>query len=124
MFLVVFVRTTYYGFTSLTQCSNTLDATGQITASIRLTRSWKMTTAKPSTGFRLHHIGLRVASLERSINFYSEVFGLQEIGRVPLDTVSIVFLGYVDREGPDVPLFAREGVLELIGPNVTASLAI
>ncbi|KAH9204994.1 glyoxalase family protein [Leptodontidium sp. 2 PMI_412] len=64
-------------------------------------------------GFRMTHVGLRVANLEKSVNFYSGMFGMKELGRMPLDTVTIVFLGYADSAASDIPLFAREGVLEL-----------
>ncbi|KAG4426298.1 hypothetical protein IFR04_000481 [Cadophora malorum] len=68
-------------------------------------------------GFRMTHVGLRVADIERSIGFYSGVFGMKELGRMPLNTVTVVFLGYADSAPSDVPLFAREGVLELVCPT-------
>ncbi|KAH7086238.1 glyoxalase family protein [Paraphoma chrysanthemicola] len=68
-------------------------------------------------GFRLTHVGLRVADLDRSIAFYSGVFGMSELYRMPLDTVTVVFLAYADSAAPDTPLFAREGVLELVCPK-------
>jgi len=69
-------------------------------------------------GFRLTHLGLRVANLEKSIDFYSGMFGMKELGRMPLDTVTVVFLGYADSAAPDTPLFAREGILELVCAKV------
>ena len=40
----------------------------------------------------LHHVGIHVASLERSIAFYGAVFGLPVVARVTLGTEQIVFL--------------------------------
>ena len=68
------------------------------------------------------HVGLRVAEIERSIDFYSGVFGMKELGRMPLDTVTVVFLGYADSAASDIPLFAREGVLELVCAKVRLNL--
>lgn len=65
----------------------------------------------PTKGFKLNHVGLQVADIDRSVAFYSSAFGLKELGRMSLDTVTVVFLGYPD---PSAPLFAREGVLELV----------
>ncbi|KAM5374296.1 hypothetical protein ACJZ2D_006621 [Fusarium nematophilum] len=76
-----------------------------------------MESKAPTKGFRLTHVGLRVADIDRSISFYSGIFGMKELGRMPLDTVTIVFLGYADSVAPDTPLFAREGVLELVCPK-------
>ncbi|KAJ3535076.1 hypothetical protein NM208_g7287 [Fusarium decemcellulare] len=73
-----------------------------------------MTSEGPTRGFRLTHIGLRVADIDRSIAFYSGRFGMKELGRMPLDTVTIAFLGYPDSVAPETPLFGREGVLELV----------
>ncbi|KAH7079931.1 glyoxalase family protein [Paraphoma chrysanthemicola] len=76
-----------------------------------------MASSSVPKGFRLTHVGLRVANLERSIDFYSGVFGMTELYRMPLDTVTVVFLAYADSAAPDTPLFAREGVLELVCPK-------
>ncbi|WAO91598.1 Hypothetical protein NCS54_00907600 [Fusarium falciforme] len=73
-----------------------------------------MTSEGPTKGFRLTHVGLRVADIDRSIAFYSGIFGMKELGRMPLDTVTIAFVGYPDSVAPETPLFAREGVLELV----------
>ncbi|UPK92043.1 hypothetical protein LCI18_002978 [Fusarium solani-melongenae] len=73
-----------------------------------------MTSEGPTKGFRLTHVGLRVADLDRSIAFYSGIFGMKELGRMPMDTVTIAFVGYPDSVAPETPLFAREGVLELV----------
>jgi lactoylglutathione lyase len=71
-------------------------------------------------GFRMNHIGIRVANLEKSIEFYSGVLGMQELHRMALDTVTVVFLGYPDPAGSETPVFAREGVLEIVCPKVGA----
>ncbi|KAF2845551.1 Glyoxalase/Bleomycin resistance protein/Dihydroxybiphenyl dioxygenase [Plenodomus tracheiphilus IPT5] len=82
-----------------------------------------MASSTPTKGFRLNHIGLRVADMEKSIGFYSGVFGMQELLRMPLDTVTIVFLGYADAADSDLPVFARQGVLELVcAKNSSAAL--
>lgn len=77
-----------------------------------------MSSPTPTAGFRMNHTGLRVASLEKSIDFYSSVFGMTELLRMPLDTVTIVFFGYADALDADLPPFARQGVLELVCPKV------
>ena len=64
------------------------------------------------------HVGLRVANMEKSVEFYSRIFGMEELARMPLETVTVVFLGYADSVPSDIPLFAREGVLELVCPKV------
>ncbi|KAL6230913.1 hypothetical protein BDW75DRAFT_234047 [Aspergillus navahoensis] len=61
-----------------------------------------MTSASPTSRFRLTHVGLRVADIGRSVAFYS--------GR---DTTTLVSLGYIGVANPQADLFAREGVLEL-----------
>ncbi|KAH6642093.1 glyoxalase family protein [Boeremia exigua] len=73
-----------------------------------------MASVTLTKGFRANHIGLRVANLERSIEFYSGVLGMKELYRMPLDTVTVAFLGYDDSEDSAAPLFARQGVLELV----------
>ncbi|KNG51061.1 lactoylglutathione lyase [Stemphylium lycopersici] len=76
--------------------------------------SLAMTSNHSAKGFRLNHVGLRVADMEKSIEFYSSVFGMEELYRMPLDTVTVVFLGYADSADSDLPVFARQGVLELV----------
>jgi lactoylglutathione lyase len=80
-----------------------------------------MSSDAPTKGFRLTHVGLRVADIDRSVSFYTGVFGMSELARMPLDTTTVVFLGYPDAASPDTPLFAREGVLELVCSKVTAA---
>ncbi|KAJ9606267.1 hypothetical protein H2200_009228 [Cladophialophora chaetospira] len=70
--------------------------------------------AAPTQGWKFSMIGIRVADLERSIAFYRDVFGLEEITRIREDTVTIVFLGYPDGGTTPDKLFRREGVLELL----------
>ncbi|GFF26188.1 lactoylglutathione lyase [Aspergillus udagawae] len=72
-----------------------------------------MTSETPTSGFRLTHVGLRVTDIDRSVAFYTGVFGMKELGRMALDTTTVVFLGYPDAANPQTHLFAREGVLEL-----------
>lgn len=78
-----------------------------------------MASEAPTKGFRLTHVGLRITDIDRSIAFYSGIFGMRELWRMALDTVTIVFLGYADSVAAETPLFAREGVLELVCPKVT-----
>ncbi|OJZ79604.1 hypothetical protein ASPFODRAFT_66059 [Aspergillus luchuensis CBS 106.47] len=61
-----------------------------------------MTSASPTSRFRLTPVGLRVADIGRSVAFYS--------GR---DTTTVVSLGNTGVANPQADLFAREGVLEL-----------
>jgi catechol 2,3-dioxygenase-like lactoylglutathione lyase family enzyme len=79
-----------------------------------------MASAPIFNGFRLNHVGLRVASIEKSVAFYTQVFGMEELARIPLDTVTIAFLGYNTPETAKIPLWAREGVLELVAPKVSS----
>ncbi|KAJ5265099.1 hypothetical protein N7505_007892 [Penicillium chrysogenum] len=72
-----------------------------------------MVSKNPTSGFRLTHVGLRVTDIDRSVAFYTSVFGMKELGRMELDTTTVVFLGYPDAADPQTHLFAREGVLEL-----------
>lgn len=72
-----------------------------------------MSSGGETGGFRLTHTGLRVSNLENSIRFYTQVFGMEELGRISLETTTIVFLGFVGSVAPGTGLFAREGVLEL-----------
>jgi lactoylglutathione lyase len=78
-----------------------------------------MASKNPTSGFRLTHVGLRVTDINRSVAFYTGAFGMKELGRMGLDTTTVVFLGYPDAANPQTPLFAREGVLELVCPKVT-----
>ena len=59
-------------------------------------------------------IGLRVADLERSLAFYRDVLGMEEVNRIKSDTVTIAFLGYPDNITTPDKMFQREGVLELV----------
>lgn len=77
-----------------------------------------MASENPTSGFRLTHVGLRVTDINRSVAFYTDAFGMKELGRMALDTTTVVFLGYPDAANPQRPLFAREGVLELVCPKV------
>jgi lactoylglutathione lyase len=77
-----------------------------------------MASKNPTSGFRLTHVGLRVTDINRSVAFYTSVFGMKELGRMGLDTTTVVFLGYPDTADPQTQLFAREGVLELVCPKV------
>ncbi|KAL4952380.1 Glyoxalase/Bleomycin resistance protein/Dihydroxybiphenyl dioxygenase [Aspergillus filifer] len=70
-----------------------------------------MTSASPTSGFRLTHVGLRVADIDRSVAFYSGDFGMKELSRISLDTTTIAHF------------FAREGVLELVSPKNSQSIA-
>jgi len=74
----------------------------------------KMASGQTTRGFRLNHVGFRVADLDKSINFYSEIFGMKELSRTDLDTVAVVLLGYADSADPNIPVLAREGMLELV----------
>ncbi|KAL6232123.1 hypothetical protein BDW75DRAFT_233060 [Aspergillus navahoensis] len=76
-----------------------------------------MASKNPTSGFRLTHVGLRVTDIDRSVAFYTGAFGMKELGRMGLDTTTVVFLGYPDAANPETPLFAREGVLELVCPK-------
>ncbi|KAL4863162.1 hypothetical protein BDV12DRAFT_189885 [Aspergillus spectabilis] len=58
-----------------------------------------MTSASPTSRFRLTHVGLRVADIGRSVAFYS--------GR---DTTTLVSLGYTGVANPQADLFAREAM--------------
>jgi lactoylglutathione lyase len=62
----------------------------------------------------LNHVGFRVADLEKSVNFYSQIFGMKELSRTDLDTVTVVLLGYANSADSSIPVLAREGVLELV----------
>lgn len=78
-----------------------------------------MASKNPTSGFRLTHVGLRVTDIDKSVAFYTGAFGMKELGRMGLDTTTVVFLGYPDAANPQTQLFAREGVLELVCPKVT-----
>lgn len=56
-------------------------------------------------------IGLQVADLERSMDFYQDVLRLEEVNRIKSDTVTIAFLGYSDGVTTPAKLFRREGDL-------------
>ncbi|KAL5042785.1 hypothetical protein BDW71DRAFT_135136 [Aspergillus fruticulosus] len=73
--------------------------------------------SNPTSGFRLTHVGLRVIDINRSVAFYTGAFGMKELGRMELDTTTVVFLGYPNAANPQTQLFAREGVLELVCPK-------
>ena len=51
-----------------------------------------------SEGFRYLHTMLRVGDLERSVKFYTEMFGMRELRRndVPDGKYTLVFIGYGD----------------------------
>ena len=51
-------------------------------------------------GFRYMHTMLRVGNLERSVTFYKDMFGMQELRRrdVPDGKYTLVFLGYGPEE--------------------------
>ncbi|MDA8250370.1 MAG: lactoylglutathione lyase [Rhodospirillales bacterium] len=53
-----------------------------------------------SDGFRYMHTMLRVGNLERSVTFYKDMFGMQELRRrdVPDGKYTLVFLGYGPEE--------------------------
>ncbi|EHK19786.1 uncharacterized protein TRIVIDRAFT_156108 [Trichoderma virens Gv29-8] len=72
-----------------------------------------MASKNPTLGFRLTHVGLRVTDMDRSVAFYTGAFGMKELGRMELDTTTVVFVGYPDAADPETKLFAREGILEL-----------
>lgn len=81
-------------------------------------------TPPPETqGFRLNHLMLRVASPERSLAFYSRVFGMQVLRRLDFAEMqfSLYFLARLE-EGDSVPeaedarttwTFQQKGLLEL-----------
>ncbi|RKK66509.1 hypothetical protein BFJ69_g15341 [Fusarium oxysporum] len=64
-----------------------------------------MASQNAPEGFRFHHTGVRVADLDRSIAFYSGIFGMKEVARMDMDTATLVFLADPDTAG---------GVLELV----------
>lgn len=80
-----------------------------------------MSSDSPTKGFRLNHVGLRVVDLDKSIEFYSGVFGMKELHRMSLETVTIVFLGYADALVADIPMLAQQGALELVCPKVSSN---
>ena len=63
-----------------------------------------------------------LSDLERSIDFYTNIFGMTELYRMALDTVTIVFLGYADSAYADTTMWKREGVLELVCPKANLPL--
>jgi lactoylglutathione lyase len=73
-----------------------------------------MASGQITQSFRLNHVGFRVADLEKSVNFYSQIFGMKELSRTDLDTVTVVLLGYANSADSNIPVLAREGVLELV----------
>ena len=73
-----------------------------------------MASGQTSKGFRLNHVSSRVADLDKSICFYSDIFRIKKLSRMNLDTVTIVLLRYAYSADPSVPVLAREGVLELV----------
>ncbi|EWG38470.1 hypothetical protein FVEG_01675 [Fusarium verticillioides 7600] len=73
-----------------------------------------MASHNPTEGFRFNHIGLRVADLDRSIAFYSGIFGMKVVGRKEMKIATLVFLAYPDTAPPNTSMVAREGVLELV----------
>ncbi|KAH7207851.1 Glyoxalase/Bleomycin resistance protein/Dihydroxybiphenyl dioxygenase [Fusarium redolens] len=81
-----------------------------------------MASQNATRGFRFTHTGLRVTDIDRSVEFYSGVFGMKELGRMLLDTVTIVFMGYSDSVASEAPLFGREGVLELNADKISSTL--
>jgi hypothetical protein len=75
---------------------------------------WDMPTSAAATkGWKFNQIGIRVSDLERSLAFYRDVLGLQEISRITSGVATVVFVGYPDGSPPD-KVFSREGVLELM----------
>jgi lactoylglutathione lyase len=79
-------------------------------------------------GWKFNQIGLRVASLDKSLSFYTTILGMTEIVRLPMDTATIALLGYPapapqhdgGKGGLDAGMSAllrREGVLELVQPH-------
>jgi hypothetical protein len=110
-------REMLYKKSTLNLCKNGIIASKKKT----LNRSQYLNTMaskNPTSGFRLTHVGLRVTDINRSVAFYTSVFGMKELGRMGLDTTTVVFLGYPDAADPQTQLFAREGVLELVCPKV------
>lgn len=51
--------------------------------------------------------------MEKSLHFYINVLGMKELSRIPLETVTIVHLGYTE-DGQSDKALTREGVLELV----------
>lgn len=47
-----------------------------------------MMSSSPTAGTRLNHTVLRVANLDRSVAIYAQAFGMEEIARLPCDTVT------------------------------------
>ncbi|KAJ5826467.1 hypothetical protein N7447_003230 [Penicillium robsamsonii] len=59
-----------------------------------------MSSDAQTKGFRLTHVGLRVADIDQSGSFYSGVFGIMDLGRM-LDIITVVFLGNSDASSPN-----------------------
>jgi lactoylglutathione lyase len=59
---------------------------------------------------RIVGVGLHVADLDRSIDFYTNVLGLRELARYEFEGVTEVLVGFADQqEGPSIVLVDRAG---------------
>lgn len=80
-----------------------------------------MASESITRGFRLNHTGIRVTDIQRAIDFYTKTFGMKELARMVLDTVTVGLLGYEHAEDSHLPILARQGVLELVCSKVMKS---
>jgi catechol 2,3-dioxygenase-like lactoylglutathione lyase family enzyme len=76
-----------------------------------------MSSTFSPNGFKLNHVGLCVADIDKSVTFYTQVFGMKELFHMSLDAATIAFVGYASPENAEIPVWAREGVLELVAPE-------
>ena len=80
-----------------------------------------------SQGYRYLHTMLRVGNLERSVKFYSEMFGMKELRRneVPDGKYTLAFVGYGDEDkNAVVELTYNYGVKEYEQGSAFGHLAI
>lgn len=54
----------------------------------------------------MHHVALRVSDLDRSVRFYRDTLGLEELERRTLPGVEIAFLGYPGTRNTSLELIA------------------
>lgn len=62
---------------------------------------------------KLEHVGVMVKDIDRSIAFYTEVLGMNLVGRKRLnETTELAFLSFPGSENIEVELVSREGFSE------------
>ena len=75
------------------------------------------------SGWRLNHVGIRVSDPEKSLKFYKDVIGMEEMHRFDFETLTAWLLVLLNKAYGLSPgnLLDREGVLEIIHVPVCIS---